>query len=218
MITPGLILSPHTVKRGRPLEAAPEQYVTPAHLDRRPELLPCSNQGSTPRCAAFAMAGWLEYYRWKVYGLADQVDPDPIYKKAKEIDGLDHMEGTTLEAVLNASMLLGLIPHSDVENVRDVSAPGEVQQAIHRYGVVLAAFDVTDQWSYAATGGWIRPGGKRVGGHAVVLCGYSTLESPPWYAIQNSWGENQGWRGFNRLSFDLFAEQFQYGLVWDAKR
>lgn len=217
MITPGLILKRGKLRRPLGAPASSAAYVTPAHLDRRSELLPTSNQGNTSRCAAFAMAGWLEYYRWKYYGIGNQIDPDPIYKTAKELDGIEQ-EGTTLEAVLEAAQKLNLLTHADVENLRDVSYPGDVQQAIHRYGVVLAAFDVTDQWGFANSGGWIREGGNRIGGHAVVLCGYSTVESPPWYAIQNSWGEGQGWRGFNRLGVDTFKAQFQYGLVWDFKR
>ncbi len=212
--TPGLHLrSPAR----RPLALAAEQYVVPAHIDRRSELLPASNQGGTSQCVAYGLAGWLEYYRWKNEGDARQVDPQPIYNRAKEIDGLGNVEGTTLEAGLQAAQHLGLITPVDNDRVRTITTPAQVRQALHRHGVVLGAFNVRAGWLRASAGGWIQPGGEPMGGHCALLCGYSLIETPPWFAIQNSWGEGQGWRGFNRLSVELFAEQFDYGLVWESK-
>lgn len=160
------------------------------------------------------MAGWLEYYNWKYKGVAEQIDPNPIYARAKELDGQPNVDGTTLECVLQAAQDLQLISGVDTASIRYVPAAG-VRQALHRYGVILSAFSITDKWSYANQEGWITEGGMNLGGHAVVTCGYSDVDNPPWYAIQNSWSENQGWRGFNRLSPMLFNQQFDYGLVWD---
>lgn len=193
--------------------ASTTTYVVPALVDLRPQLLSSSDQGETPRCAAYAMAGWLEFYNWKYKGIAQQIDPDPIYRRAKEIDGEPALDGTTLECVLQAAQDLNLISTVDTTSIRHVPASG-VQQALHRYGVILSAFSITDQWSSAGPDGWLAGGGVPVGGHAVVTCGYSTLDTA-WFAIQNSWSENQGWRGFNRMTPDMFYQQFDYGLIWD---
>ncbi|OHD25567.1 MAG: hypothetical protein A2Y38_07990 [Spirochaetes bacterium GWB1_59_5] len=215
MNNPGLILNPKRERR-LAVSLATEEYIVPAHIDRRPEMLPPSNQGVFPHCAAYAMAGVLEYHNWK-WGTYGQIDPLPIYKRAKEIDGLGGGDGTTLEAVLQAAQVLGLMHNLNPDSVREVSSPNDVKQALHRYGVLLAAFAVTDEWSYAQPDGWIPDGGRNVGGHAVCLVGYSTAETPHWYGIQNSWG-GQGWRGFNRLTEEQFRDQFQYALCWQPSR
>jgi len=160
------------------------------------------------------MAGWLEFYNWKYKGSAQQIDPDPIYARAKMLDGEPTQDGTTLECVLQAAQDLNLISLVDTTSIRHVSAAG-VRQALHRYGVILSAFSITDKWSSAAPDGWLAQGGLNQGGHAVVTCGYSIAEAIPWFAIQNSWGDSQGWRGFNRLAPEMFNQQFDYGLVWD---
>lgn len=215
--TPGLLPRRSTDRRFMSASMASDLvYVVPALVDLRPQLLPASNQGQTSKCAAYAMAGWLEYYRWKYMGIAQQIDPDAIYARAKELDGVPHVAGTTLECVLQAAQDLELMAQVDVDSIRDISK-GELQQALHRYGVVLAGFRITDKWSAASADGWIAPGGTEIGGHAVVLCGYSQIDTPPWYAFQNSWGEGQGWRGFNRMTPEVFNQQFDYGLVWDFR-
>ena len=213
-------LLPRKITDKRFLSASLEafSYVVPAHIDRRTELLPCSNQGYTSKCAAYSIAGWLEYYNWKYYGVARQIDPNPIYKEAKKLDGAPDEDGTTLEAVLNAARNLGLITNVDMKSIREISYPSDIKQAIHRYGVVLTALNITDEWFNAEPRGWIPDGGNYIGGHAILACGYSDIESPNWIAVQNSWGDEQGWRGFNRLTPELFNEQFMYGLVFDFKR
>jgi len=162
------------------------------------------------------MAGWIEFYKWKYFGRAEQIDPNPIYERAKEIDGLGGGDGTTLEAGLQAAQDLELIHKVDAGYVREVYDIAEVQQALHRYDVVLSAFLIAEGWMNATSDGWIEPGGRLFGGHAVLLTGYSLNVTQPFYQLQNSWGEENGWRGFNRMPPEMFAEQFQYGLVWDV--
>lgn len=214
---PGLLPPKDTDRRFLSASLAGMGYVPPVQVDLRPQLLPSSDQGTTPKCAAYAMAGWIEFYNWKYKGIADQIDPDPIYARAKFIDG-NSTPGTTLESVLQAAQDLGLIASSLIGNIRQVTAAG-VQQAIHRYGAILAAFEITESWENATPNGWIDMGGLGLGGHAVLLCGYSNIVNPPydepWYGFQNSWGEQQGWRGFNRVKHALFQQQFKHGLIWD---
>jgi len=213
--TPGLL--PREPIDRRFLKAhAGGNYVVPVTVDLRPQLLDSSDQGSTSMCAAYAMAGWLEHYNWKYKGVATQIDPAPIYARAKQLDGYPNVEGTRLDCVLQAAQDLSLLMPLEVGSVREVGL-NDVEQALHRYGVILSAFRITDQWDQAAPNGWIPEGGTYVGGHAVLLCGYA-LYDPPWYAFQNSWGTAQGWRGFNRVSPALMAQQFDYGLVWDLHR
>lgn len=209
-MTPGLI----TTKRlaaPRAYAGAGQQYIVPATVDLRAQLLASSNQGQTSQCVAYALAGWLEFYRWKHFGITAQINPGPIYARAKQLDGFPSVEGTTLEAGVRAAEELGLIR---VLDIRSITHPTEVQRALHQYGCVLAGFNIDDGWLDAQPGGWIPPGRNPLGGHAVLLCGYNLAED--WFAFQNSWGEQQGWRGFNRMRGAQFAQQFDYGLVWEV--
>ena len=193
---------------------AASNVTVPEHIDRRPEMLEASDQGYTPRCAAYAMAGVIEYYNWMMTGVQAQVDPNPIYERAKEIDDKPFSDGTTLKAVVEAAIDLKLIP-IDLKTVTMVDRGG-IKRALHRHGVVLSGFVISSGWKQAKPDGWLTQTSEKLGGHAVVTIGYSEAESPPWYAIQNSWGDNDyGWRGFCRMSPEQFNAEFSYGLVWD---
>jgi len=212
----GLVIDPNRIHRAV-ITASPASYVTPSMVDLRSQMLPPNDQGSSQACAAYAMAGCIEFHNWRTYGTAIQVDPAPIYARAKQIDGLgDGVEGTTLEAVVQASQDLGLLSWVDNATIRDISHPLEIKRALHRNGVLLAAFEITDQWMHASPDGWIPEGGEKIGGHACVLCAYDQVSARPFYGFQGSWGE-QGWRGFNRLSPQQFAEQFIYALAFSYK-
>lgn len=215
---PGLLPRNSQDRRFLSASIAQESYILPSHIDRRPELLTTNNQKNTSECGGFAMAGWLEYYRWKYYGIAEQINPHLIYKEAKKLDGSPQTPGTTLEAVLQAAQNLNLISDIDTNSIREISNPIEVKQALHRYGVVLSAFNITDKWIYAQSNGWIPEGGRLIGGHAVITCGYSDVEKPNYFSIQNSWGANQGYNGFNRMTVEQFNDCFIYGLIWDFKK
>lgn len=213
-MTTGLIIRGDRLRR-KLVAAAPVTYVTPRLVDLRAQLLPSNNQGTSSECAAFALAGCLEFHNWKREGVAEQIDPYPIYKRAKEIDEMPNVEGTTLEAAVQAAMDLGLLSWLDNAGIREVISADQVKRAMHRSGVLLAAFNITDQWSFADAEGWIPEGGQMAGGHAVCLCSYDQVFSRPYFGFQGSWG-NQGWRGFNRLSPEQFRMQFSYALAFEG--
>jgi hypothetical protein len=212
---PGLILAPW--KPYTLLAAAPDSYRAPLWVDYRAELLQTSDQGNTQQCAAYAMAGWLEHYRWKFDGITEQIDPAPIYARAKEIDGYPGVEGTTLQAVVQAAQDLKLL--ANVSGIRELTGPKKVKRALHRYGPILAAFSATDKWSQAKPNGWMENGGAYVGGHAGLLCGYSDDQKNdrPYLSLQGSYGPGSGWQGFVRMSPEQFEQEFYYGLIWDNK-
>lgn len=192
--------------------SAPATYRPPAEIDLRSQLLRASNQGASSKCAAYAMAGWLEFNNWKYIGSTEQIDPDPIYKRAKTIDEMPGLEGTSLQAVLQAAQDLDLMSDMAQDSIKEVAYEPEVKQALHRHGVILSAFTATEFWSAAQPDGWMKPDGKAIGGHAVILAGYSEIDG--YYSLQNSWGQDIGWQGFERMSPQQFRAEFQYGLVF----
>ena len=185
--------------------------VVPRRVDNRSLLLRTSDQGSTSECAAYAMAGVIEFERWRDLGVYEQVDPHPIYQLAKEIDA-DNQPGTSLNSVLQAAEDLGLIRViKDLVVVDDANA---MMRAVHRHGVLLAGFEIDDGWMDVRPDGWITQSFGQTGGHAEVICGFDQDED--WVGCQGSWGdESYGWRGFVRMHFDLFRKQYRYGLTWD---
>jgi len=212
-MTTGLVINPNRLRR-KVLSAAPVEYVTPAYIDLRAQLLESNDQGNVPECAGFGMAAVLEYHNWREYGITQQIDPHQIYRRAKEIDGLEGIEGTTLEAVTQAAQDLGLVSWADNAAIREVSTPEQVKQALHRNGVLLAAFQITKQWEFADAEGWIPEGDDQAGGHAVALVGFDQVSPKPFFSLQGSWGQ-QGWRGFNRLTPAQFSRQFSYALAFN---
>lgn len=163
------------------------------------------------------MAGCIEWYNWKYLGIKEQVDPNPIYERAKQIDGIPDEQGTTLDAVIHAAVDLNLIP-IDLSTLAVVNQ-FDVKHALHKHDVMLSAFQITQGWVTATSGGWIGNENDLLGGHCVVTVAYSEVDTPQWYGVQNSWGDEMyGWRGFVRLTTQQFSEQFQYGIVWDYKK
>lgn len=186
----------------------------PARVDHRVACTPSSDQGSTPQCAAYATAGLVEYWRWKLLGVKEQIDPAPIYRRAKMLDGIEG-DGTTLHAAVQAAVDVGLM--GAPLNLRTVSKVSDMQRAVHRYDVVISAFAITDAWSRVAKDGWLKPGGDYVGGHAVLTVGYAD-DDEKWWAIQNSWGDGgYGWCGFLRVAPDQFKQQFKYAVAFDVQ-
>lgn len=201
------------------LSAPPEPmatYIVPSGIDLRRQFLESSNQGSTPKCVAYSMSGWMEWWNWKYEGITHQIDPDPIYKRAKELDGEPGQPGTTTSAGIQAAQDLGLMTKLAADGIKAVNVD-MVQRAIHRYGPLLASFQITDKWSYARPDGWIPEGGSFVGYHQVVIVGYDATAPVPFLMIQNSWGTEHGWRGFNRMSEGLARDQLLAAVALKPK-
>ncbi len=213
MFLPGLYPDRDPAAQYRPLSSVVDDIPLPLRIDRRHEMLPCSNQGNLPHCAGYATAGWIEQQRWRSDGVYEQLDGGAIYAEAKKLDGID-APGTTLHAALHGAAALKLI--AAPTRFCTVKTRREFGRALHAHGAVLGAFEATDRWPLAGGDGWVRSGGRMIGGHAVLLCAYSLDPGDAWVGMQNSWGAaGYGWRGFCRMSWDTFDEQFLYGVTWE---
>lgn len=219
-MNPGLIIEPRRKFPLLTLAGAEEasELVLPSYLDARSKLLTSSNQGDYPHCAGYGVAGYGEFWNWKWNKVRKQLDAVAIYDGAKKADGYPNEPGTTLRAAYDSAVALGFIP-AGVDEPREVANSYEVHLALHRYDVALAAFEATDNWYTAGDNGFIKPGGKPVGPHCVLLCVRDTtcitFQHNIW-GFQNSWGEKDGWNGFNCIDDDTFNELFSYALVWHA--
>jgi hypothetical protein len=171
----------------------------------------------------------VEVYNWSDLDTFEQIDPDPIYTEAKRTDGLGGGDGTTLDAVSNALLTLGLLDPAKW-TYYTIKHFDEYMLACHRHKVVLTGFWIDPSWNECDPNTGMIPDweGDPIGGHAVLGCGYDThiptafessekldrYKTEAW--IQNSWLP-WGWHGtgFARMSLRKWLKQFIGGIVFE---
>ena len=195
--------------------AVPKKFMAPSRLDLRDRCTPTEDQGGNPMCAAYSAAQWAENIRWMLTGSPlPEIDPIPLYRYAKTVDGEPNEDGTTITAVLEALL-------SSQESVFDRTKcrvrtirPSRIaiKHAIHKFGCCLGGFAITDEWFDVTDKNNLISGDgehKPLGGHCVLVCGYD--KQGVW--VQNSWGWGWGEYGFAKVSWKAFDSQFMYGGV-----
>lgn len=188
------------------------QVIVPSWIDYTSQLLTASDQGQTSTCVAEAVCGLIEWDNWRTRHVYQQLDQMPLYHRAKLIDGMPGVEGTTLAAGIQAAQDIGYMQTLGADRIRNVATANEMEQALHSYGPVITAFQIDESWMSVGGDGWIKGGGARLGGHAVVVCSYDRSEVVPFFGLANSWSRRAGWDGFMRMSYDVFNDQFDGGL------
>lgn len=198
-----------------PSLTASRQFMAPSRVDLRDFCTKSEDQGSNPWCAAYAAAQFAENIRWRVNDYPEDVNPAPIYRYAKTVDGNPTGEGTTLTAVLTAIMT----PESMVQVFSPTACSVKVlrpnrlsfKYAIHKFGCCLAGFNISSQWWGIRKDAPVigTDGAQGQGGHAVLCCGYD--KQGLW--IQNSWGVNWGEYGFAKILWEEFDRECMYGAV-----
>jgi hypothetical protein len=189
----------------------------PPYVDVRYLCIPASDQGQTSKCAAYATAGKgesLEYQRRHIY---QQKDPNPVYARAKEIDGHPNDDGTDLISVVRAGKDIGVIPENLIETVTfDLD---DLPTALLD-GPQIVGMEITDEHNDCdpVTGriaAYSDP--KQIGGHA-VLCNFFDVDGGEGFGWQGSWGERWGcqnprFRGMGRMSLAQARKQFRYAVI-----
>lgn len=178
---------------------------------------PVEDQGAKPYCAAYSASNFAESVLWRKLGYRVEIDPDPLYLHAKTIDGDPTGDGTYLECTLDALLEKGYFDRGTCKvktfggSVLGLGSNGlaSVKNAIHRYGVCIAGFNITGEW-FNPKGGVIRGAEKSPeGGHAVTLVGYDA----DGVLIMNSWGKDYAHEGKVYITNKAFEDQFMYGSV-----
>lgn len=207
MFVPGALKVPAKLSAKGVLKA-PKSFQGPKELILSGYCTPAENQGAKPWCAAYSASSYAENLKWRIRGYRSEIDPEPIYRHAKSIDGDPDGDGTYLECALDALLEKRLFDR-DLCKVKTVNNLPDLKYAIHRYGVCVAGFDITSEW-YNPRNGVIR-GNKAAsqGGHAVTVCGYDEGG----VVILNSWGHEYGRNGFVYVTNKAFDDQFMYGAL-----
>jgi len=209
---PGGLKVPKELKKSR-LFCAAKNFQAPKELILTGYCVPVDDQGQKPWCAAYSAANYAENLLWRKRGFHQEIDPAPLYQYAKTVDGDPNGDGTYLECTLEALMKYGHFD-STVCKIKTIggsifgngAALNDVKFAIHKYGVVMAGFNITDEW-YGPDRGVVRGKSRNSqGGHAVLIVGYDE----DGVIIQNSWGTGYAHDGFVYLTNKAFEDQFMY--------
>ena len=177
---------------------------------------PVENQGSKPWCAAYSASSYAENILWRRRGYHKDIDPEPLYRHAKTIDGDPDGDGTYLECTLKALLAKGYFD-KDRCRVKTISGSimgfgsglNDVKYAIHKYGACLGGFNISSEWFSPRNGVVSGKVKDAQGGHAVVICGYDEGG----VLVLNSWGRDYGHDGFVYLTNRAFDDSFMYGAL-----
>ena len=188
--------------------------VVPLKIDNRQTFSVIDDQGQTPHCGAFSIAGIIEALIWKRTGKLINLDANQIYAKAKTIDGNINKDGTSLEAAIKAALQLGglgeyskniklgFVYNDGTDNMQFI-----IKRLLHKYEFLHAGFAITDGWYRCNNYNYkISHGRINYGGHAVVIVGADTEG----VYIANSWGKNWGAKGFAIMPWNVFKQEFMY--------
>ena len=187
--------------------------VTPLKIDNRQLAAPTDQQGNKPHCAGYSVCNWAEAVLWKRTGKLYNLDADQVYAKAKQLDGDVDGEGTYLECAIKAAIQLGGFETKNLKidfvfNDMNQTTIDTIKMLVHRYDFVHCGLKINEGWYKCNNKNYvIKPSGRELGGHAVLIVGYDQQG----VYIQNSWGKSWGANGFCILPWDEFLKEFIYG-------
>ena len=195
-----------------------DRIVCPLKVDNRQLMSPTDNQKDTPHCAGYSAATLVESTYWKHTGKLLQLDSHQVYALSKQLDGQTYMEGTYLEAALNAVLKLcrnddkfSFLKDAKIEtffNDKTDKTIWNAKHLIHKHDFLQVGFNIDEGWYDCSQVNYVlKARGRNLGGHAVNLCGY---DSEGFY-ILNQWGTSFGSKGYVIMPYDLFLKQFMYG-------
>ena len=168
----------------------PEKY-------RIPYVLTIKDQGTISQCVAYSCSTIKEFLERRE-GNFIEFDPDWIYRKCKEIDGIPDYKGTYLRTGLKVLKDCGAKPLNGTEaEAANYKIGGYVQvkcdfdsikRAIYEFGAILLGFrGGPNGWDTA----YIKPTTPITFGHATVGIGFDVQ----YVNGQNSFGEQWGDKG-----------------------
>lgn len=215
--SPDALILPDKIVQEKMMRAA-TKFQAPKELILDGYCTPVENQGDLPYCAAYAATSFAESILWRKKHYHEDIDPEMVYKKAKEIDGHPELKGTSIDAALQALLELDIFDKNICKVKTFAGRPfgrtdglKSVQFAIHEYGCCVAGFNISKEWSSPSffTDTISSKKSPTVCGHAVLITGYKKDR----VRILNSWGKKYGDKGFVWVTNDVFDVQFIYGGV-----
>jgi hypothetical protein len=147
------------------------------------------DQGSEGACVGFSWAAELAARPVVVQAVADSTGQE-LYHRARQLDEWDgeSYEGTSVLAGAKATAELG-----HLVEYRWAFGETDLARGVSRAGPAVIGIDWhEDMWEPDGLG-FVHPTGAVVGGHAILVRGYSVPKRR--YLLHNSWGRSWGGRG-----------------------
>lgn len=207
----------------------------PQSLDLRHLLLPVRDQGKTEKCAGYVGACIKEYQEREIS--KDKMSADYIYYH-KQDPSSDKMSVQNLMDVLKVYGCVreqDMIENKDMKKLEEIGknftissyarceSVQAVVQALNHHGVCMIAVPIYKRSAKETYSMWkpFNNTDEKVGGHAMVICGYLLADShikkfvnveigEQVFILRNSWGSDWGDKGYTYMSFNDFS------YVWDV--
>lgn len=176
----------------------------------RPDPGPVLNQGDQPQCVAYTAASVKAEEEWRETHDLRSFDPDPLYKRCKELDGIPNEDGTYPRIMLGVLKDEGFAADDGqryhISDYVRCETVRQIKEALFLDGPVALGMQIDSQWS----GDKIRngmigePNGDVLGGHETTIFGWNDHAGGRGVGalyIKNSWGEEWGDGGFAYLPY-----------------
>lgn len=163
--------------------------------------LPAQNQGNFPSCT---MEGWcnIKEALLRARGIAIprgyQLNGPALHRITQDqYYGGNRASGATDEVAFQVAYDQGLFAPGD--RIADCDTLDDEIRGM-QYSPLSYCFNADDTWASPGQYGYIRTGGKWLGGHKVVICEiYEDARGNVYEGLQNSWGARWGWSGWGLL-------------------
>ncbi len=189
------------------------------------------NQKTCGSCWSFALTGALESYVMRKQN-APGADLDLSEQVLLSCSGVGSCNGGTLNA--DYLQTTGLPPEADypytaANGVCSAASAGwqnetykidgwgsvphslsSMKSALAKYGPLPTAMIVYEDLMHYKSGVYSYTTGNKLGGHAVLLVGYS--DAGQYFIVKNSWGAGWGENGFFRLAYSEISSVTSFGL------
>ena len=170
------------------------------------------NQGSTPRCQSYAIAGAANF-QLAAKGNTDRVDPDKLYELETGSGG------NTLSAVLAKCELTGL-PLLSGKTVKLKSYTRIIPGSLNAISALKAGLPLVLSFQIGYTDGMALDANyvliSPLESHSMVLCDYDAVNHL--FFVANSWGQQWGAKGYFYIDGQWMSQPYEtdlYSLILD---
>lgn len=190
------------------------------------------SQGKCGSCWSFAMTGALESYVLRKSGApgADLDLSEQVYLSCSSVGSCRGGVLLPVFLVRDGLPAESAYPYAASDGSCASAAPGwkkeahkisgwgmvwpsvaKIKAALAHYGPLPTSMQVYEDLMHYKSGVYSRVGGKRLGGHAVLLVGYNDDEE--YFIVKNSWGEGWGEGGYFRIDYSQMHSLVVFGIT-----